>query len=1552
MSSSSNYHSSQVHHLNLHANGKRPFEECGGYDSDPNSSMNNSLQASGSSTSSGNSHRCPTSSSSSTSNGEGRNKRARSTSSSDTDVSTSTASTGYNTAQSSSHSDISFHGPSALPANVLDCPVPPVSSTPPFVPTQDIQMGDVHLDARRSSSPQRNRIPTPAMAEENLRSSLERFAEFDRQIAALRSSLAATRSPLPPPVASSGGEGQPTSHDDWSAMSSSFLSLGSSELHPSDTVGADSSNVAMAPNETVDSVSSFGSSDGSASMTAGPSPSGTLSGSFSPTYSNISRYPPYPSYRPSVGGNSSAITISSDSALPSFMRSSSSDDSTQTRFDTRSSISDESLGSDSSSPPLPQLEPIPEGSSSLGLNPETFSPTPSSPSSNSDEHVSRHRLRLDELANLSRQRSTGSSDELVLRHRQVLDELANLSRRRSTGSQDGDQVAEQAGPSSQTRLNARVRVVRNPGHLDRDPVRSVFDVFGIVPVPFPQRPFETPSESQRDYAPINNNPATTTITQGPPDFHSRLYSTPAWSSIPSSNSLMSESASERRHALALERYRTPRRRSSENDDDDEADARWLASLRGEGEPLERQGPNQESVPRPHVPGPVQSAQPPTASDPQRTHGLEPFSELFEETERVAREWAARDRVRGASVGPCEGAGTGNGSGHGKGRGEGEATRGGPKHDSGIEFWSRLNRRGKRGVSSSSCAFVCTTAATELRDQHDDGSNANDKRQSIFSGLFRDSLRRNVEVNHPSSGDGNGSAGAGVGAGAQTHAQSATGPVIPGRVVESRAASRLDADDSGSETDLEVWEDDLRSFRDKPSVAKLTKCKTLYGSGMLLGVADLTCFAFSTAQTQPRSRQPPLNLSLRPGFTVLRRGSENLDADGRPQYASRNTSMPNRSTPVPVPVPSVHTFSTSPQNGHNGRAADRERDRDRFLPARLLESLYGPAGDARRNSLTADWNQGERIDPNGRGTGDRNGGPDTESRRTSLGFGGSIRSRWARLANPQSSNAAGAARDGSSSSARQRSPPHPLGARPQTVDHRRAASASVANTSEPDSSRVFGHPPQWVVNSTAVEGRQQRRLVGRRRGARYLVPGVPSPTSAPTTPPTRGADVQLDLNRAEERISSSFTQTEVPVRSGMSDEQFDDSYEALLTLSNALGEVRSRATPEEYEPSDIVAKLMECPHWLHKGCLEQWLRTANTCPVCRKKVKVTSPKPGRRYCPHYRDPAVTATNNEGKLTYNGPWPSVMPGDHPSQPPRPVIGRRDATTRDTEDQPYHGTFIDRTRAHHHHVHVHAPHHPHYHRPSQPVQPRQPSPSRPTTGPSSTDAHSLHQFGSMSSFLGRRALDSSMDVDQPMHDGRPTARRPAVQQLIVPRAPPSEQDPRNEPRSSTAVPPVYFDMQPGRGPSVRRHEASGPTGGPSFTLAPSSSVTFTGAPAPPTPPFPTGRSSSPRPVVITNATESPVVVTSRTSQTFNTLFNLEPASSSLAHHSASQRRPSLGSSSQAPSELETNPWEDVAFGRAVRMARYPGGTGPAPGPSGPVDSADPTSGSSGSTHPWWST
>ncbi|KAF5367479.1 hypothetical protein D9758_003709 [Tetrapyrgos nigripes] len=102
-----------------------------------------------------------------------------------------------------------------------------------------------------------------------------------------------------------------------------------------------------------------------------------------------------------------------------------------------------------------------------------------------------------------------------------------------------------------------------------------------------------------------------------------------------------------------------------------------------------------------------------------------------------------------------------------------------------------------------------------------------------------------------------------------------------------------------------------------------------------------------------------------------------------------------------------------------------------------------------------------------------------------------------------------------------------------------------------------------------------------------------------------------------------------------DEDFDNSYESLSLLDARLGEVKPRGTPDhivagldtaffkdwmtedcdkrcpicldDYKSLDPVLKLKECLHWLHKSCLEQWLKGASTCPVCRKSV-MASPSP--------------------------------------------------------------------------------------------------------------------------------------------------------------------------------------------------------------------------------------------------------------------------------------------------------------------------------------------------------
>ncbi|KIM86611.1 hypothetical protein PILCRDRAFT_49851, partial [Piloderma croceum F 1598] len=76
-----------------------------------------------------------------------------------------------------------------------------------------------------------------------------------------------------------------------------------------------------------------------------------------------------------------------------------------------------------------------------------------------------------------------------------------------------------------------------------------------------------------------------------------------------------------------------------------------------------------------------------------------------------------------------------------------------------------------------------------------------------------------------------------------------------------------------------------------------------------------------------------------------------------------------------------------------------------------------------------------------------------------------------------------------------------------------------------------------------------------------------------------------------------------------DEDFDSSYESLLSLASTLGEARPKATPnhviaalptgfykdwqtadsdqrcpiclDDYKPLDPVLRLPECSHWLHK-----------------------------------------------------------------------------------------------------------------------------------------------------------------------------------------------------------------------------------------------------------------------------------------------------------------------------------------------------------------------------------
>ncbi|KAI0780368.1 hypothetical protein BD413DRAFT_607684 [Trametes elegans] len=99
---------------------------------------------------------------------------------------------------------------------------------------------------------------------------------------------------------------------------------------------------------------------------------------------------------------------------------------------------------------------------------------------------------------------------------------------------------------------------------------------------------------------------------------------------------------------------------------------------------------------------------------------------------------------------------------------------------------------------------------------------------------------------------------------------------------------------------------------------------------------------------------------------------------------------------------------------------------------------------------------------------------------------------------------------------------------------------------------------------------------------------------------------------------------------MRDEDFDVSYEGLISLSTVLGDAKPRGTPgdvlaslprarysewadpgatddmcpiclDNYQPADDCLRIPHCSHWFHEGCIQQWLKTARTCPVCRGRV---------------------------------------------------------------------------------------------------------------------------------------------------------------------------------------------------------------------------------------------------------------------------------------------------------------------------------------------------------------
>jgi len=115
-------------------------------------------------------------------------------------------------------------------------------------------------------------------------------------------------------------------------------------------------------------------------------------------------------------------------------------------------------------------------------------------------------------------------------------------------------------------------------------------------------------------------------------------------------------------------------------------------------------------------------------------------------------------------------------------------------------------------------------------------------------------------------------------------------------------------------------------------------------------------------------------------------------------------------------------------------------------------------------------------------------------------------------------------------------------------------------------------------------------------------------------------------------AGSFVPWRHPMGDFIMDDEFDESYDGLLRLGVLLGEVKGRGTPQDvvdalptatykewaaaqdcetrcpiclddYEQEDPTRRLPECSHWFHRDCINTWLKSARTCPVCRHALKI-------------------------------------------------------------------------------------------------------------------------------------------------------------------------------------------------------------------------------------------------------------------------------------------------------------------------------------------------------------
>ncbi|KAJ4358271.1 uncharacterized protein N0V89_002851 [Didymosphaeria variabile] len=88
----------------------------------------------------------------------------------------------------------------------------------------------------------------------------------------------------------------------------------------------------------------------------------------------------------------------------------------------------------------------------------------------------------------------------------------------------------------------------------------------------------------------------------------------------------------------------------------------------------------------------------------------------------------------------------------------------------------------------------------------------------------------------------------------------------------------------------------------------------------------------------------------------------------------------------------------------------------------------------------------------------------------------------------------------------------------------------------------------------------------------------------TSPPTKPTSLEL-LEAASTYLTSAP----------------EDNECAICVTELVIATTKPKANTENVYQTDTAIKLNACGHLFHGGCLLQWLKRANTCPYCRRRV---------------------------------------------------------------------------------------------------------------------------------------------------------------------------------------------------------------------------------------------------------------------------------------------------------------------------------------------------------------